>query len=106
MKTDRLEKLEPLLRELRSLDGLVETKPAEFGLNSKPRARFLHFHEQETGLIADLRIGPDNRGSGRGKSRGRVRLPVNDRDEQAELLERVLQCVRSKQAASPPKLGH
>jgi hypothetical protein len=96
MKTDTLEKLEPLLRELRSLDGLIETKAAEFSLKSSPRDPFLHFHEQETGLIADLRIGPDNRGFGRGKSRGRVRLPVNDGGEQAELLELVLECFRSK----------
>jgi hypothetical protein len=96
MKTDTLKRLDPLLRQLRNLDGLVETRPAEFSLKSKPRDPFLHFHEHKDGLIGDLRIGRDSRGSDRGKGRGRVRLLVNDEGEQAELLERVLDCVRPK----------
>ena len=96
MKTRTLETLEPLLRDLRAVDALVEKKPREFCLKSRPAERFLHFHEEEAGLVADLRIGPDDRGSGRVKSRGRVRLPVNDPSEQAELLERVLECFRER----------
>jgi hypothetical protein len=48
--------LEPLLRELRKIDGLVEKKPGTF--YKKSRA-FLHFHEDPTGLYADVRLTDD-----------------------------------------------
>ena len=93
MTTAALDKLEPLLRQLRNIDDLIEVERAVFCLKSKPRQPFLHFHEEQAGLFADLRVGPNTRTSTRTKDHGRVRLPVDDSGEQGELLERVLQCV-------------
>jgi len=47
-----LDRLEPLLTELRTLPGLVERSRGVF--YRKGRA-FLHFHQDPTGLFADLR---------------------------------------------------
>ena len=51
-----LDELEPLLRELRSVEGLVEKKRGTFYRRSRA---FLHFHEDPTGLYADARTGGD-----------------------------------------------
>jgi hypothetical protein len=51
-----LDALEPLLAELRALDGLVEKKRGTFYRRS---AAFLHFHEDAAGLFADLKQGDD-----------------------------------------------
>jgi hypothetical protein len=48
-----LEALDPLLAELRSVDGLDEKKPGVFYRGSKA---FLHFHEDPTGFYADVRL--------------------------------------------------
>jgi hypothetical protein len=53
---DAIAQLEPLLREVRKLDGLTEKKPGTF--YKKSRA-FLHFHEDPTGLYADVRLVDD-----------------------------------------------
>ncbi len=53
---ETLEGLGPLLEELRSVPGLVEKKPGIFYRKSKP---FLHFHEDPSGLHADVRSGAD-----------------------------------------------
>lgn len=50
-----LDALEPLLAQLRGLDGLREKSRGIF--YTKSRA-FLHFHEDPTGLYADIRA-PD-----------------------------------------------
>jgi len=68
MKTPTLHTLEPLLEQLRALDDLIEVRPGMFCLKSKPRQPFLHFHEEETGLFADLRTGPNTRQSARNSS--------------------------------------
>lgn len=47
-----LDRLEPLLAELRALPGLTERSRGVF--YRKGRA-FLHFHEDPTGLFADIR---------------------------------------------------
>ncbi len=47
-----LDQLEPLLKELRVLPGMVEKKRGVFYRKSKA---FLHFHEDPKGLFADLR---------------------------------------------------
>ena len=54
--TETLRKLEPLLRELRSVPGLVERRPGIFYRKSKA---FLHFHEDPSGLHADVRFGEE-----------------------------------------------
>ncbi|HLW45361.1 MAG TPA: hypothetical protein VKR78_04030 [Acidimicrobiales bacterium] len=53
---DALDELEPLLEELRRIPGLVERSRGVF--YSRSRA-FLHFHEDPTGLYADVRVGDD-----------------------------------------------
>ncbi len=47
-----LDRLEPLLAEVRTLPGLVEKGRGVFYRRSKA---FLHFHEDPAGLFADLR---------------------------------------------------
>jgi hypothetical protein len=51
-----LDALEPLLRRLRILDGLIEKRRGIFYRGS---VAFLHFHEDPAGLFADLRVGSD-----------------------------------------------
>jgi len=48
-----LDELDDLLLELRHVDGLKETKRGVFSRGSRA---FLHFHEDPTGLYADVRI--------------------------------------------------
>lgn len=47
-----LDGLEPLLAEIRTLDGLKEKSRGIFYLKSRA---FLHFHEDPKGLFADVR---------------------------------------------------
>lgn len=47
-----LDRLEPLIAELRTLRGMIEKKRGVFYRKSKA---FLHFHEDPAGLFADLR---------------------------------------------------
>ncbi len=51
-----LDQLEPLLEDLRSVSGLVEKRRGIFYRRSKA---FLHFHEDPSGLYADVRVGED-----------------------------------------------
>jgi hypothetical protein len=51
-----LDELEPLLRELRRVPGLVEKKRGVFYRRSRA---FLHFHEDVSGLHADVRLTDD-----------------------------------------------
>ena len=51
-----LDRLEPLLGELRDLDGLKERKRGNFQLRSRA---FLHFHEHGQALFADVRLDED-----------------------------------------------
>jgi hypothetical protein len=53
---EALDQLEDLLEELRSVAGLVEKKRGVFYRKSKA---FLHFHEDPSGLHADVRFGAD-----------------------------------------------
>ncbi len=52
-----LDALEPLLARLRDMGRLQERRRGVFYLNSRP---FLHFHEDPSGLYADIR-DPDKR---------------------------------------------
>lgn len=47
-----LDALEPLLAQIRTLDGLKEKSRGVFYLKSRA---FLHFHEDPKGLFADVR---------------------------------------------------
>ena len=51
-----LDLIEPLLREIRACEGLVERKRGIWHRNSRA---FLHFHEDLDGMFADLRVGAD-----------------------------------------------
>ena len=51
-----LDELESLLVRLRQLDGLTEKKRGLFYRRSKA---FLHFHEDPSGLHADVRLSTD-----------------------------------------------
>ncbi|MFZ5670431.1 MAG: hypothetical protein ACOY4K_13135 [Pseudomonadota bacterium] len=52
-----LDRLEPLLRRIRDLPGLRETRRGVFYRGGRA---FLHFHEDPAGLFADIRVsGPD-----------------------------------------------
>ena len=80
---DTLAHLAPLLAALRGLPGLAERRPGCFYRRGQA---FLHFHDDATGLFADVRLaGPDF-----------TRLAVTDAAGQAALLHRV------QQALTPP----
>jgi hypothetical protein len=49
-----LDDLDPVLTALREIEGLVERKRGVFYRGSKA---FAHFHEDPSGLYADIRIG-------------------------------------------------
>lgn len=69
---DALDRLEPLLADLRALPHLSERKPGVFYRRS---AAALHFHEDPTGLYADLKQAGDW-----------VRYPVRSEGERIRLL--------------------
>jgi len=69
---DALDALEPVLAQLRAIDGLKEKSRGAFYRGSKA---FLHFHEHPAGFFADLKKGADF-----------MRLPVNNRTEIAALI--------------------
>lgn len=52
-----LDALEPLLARVRALPGLKEKARGTFYRSSRA---FLHFHEDPTGLFADLRLEGDD----------------------------------------------
>jgi hypothetical protein len=66
-------RIEALLLELGAIEGLVEKRPGVFYRKS---AAFLHFHEDPSGIFADLRIGGEWR-----------RLPVNTAAERRRLVQ-------------------
>jgi hypothetical protein len=70
-----LDALEPLLVELRAIEGLKEKSRGTFYRSSKA---FLHFHEDPRGFFADLRAGAEFE-----------RFRVTTEDEQQALLQMV-----------------
>lgn len=75
-----LKLIDPLLRALRKRSVLVEKNPGTFYLKSKA---FLHFHEDPTGMFADLKEA----------DRGFNRYRVTTRIEQKKFLARVDRCL-------------
>jgi hypothetical protein len=55
-RAEALDGLEPFLERLRTVPGLVEKKRGVFYVRSRA---FLHFHEDPSGLHADVRLGPE-----------------------------------------------
>ena len=82
-----LDCLEPLLEAIRKTPGLKETRRGIFYRRSRA---FLHFHEDATGLYADLRAGGDF-----------VRWPVNTEAERTRLLVEVAAAASRKPSLSP-----
>jgi hypothetical protein len=72
---DGLDQVEPLLQELRALPGLVERKRGVFYRKSKA---FLHFHEDPSGLHADVKLTEDFE-----------RFRVETEEERSALLARI-----------------
>ena len=75
MKRATLDRIAPLLDVLRAHPALSEVRPTEFELDGR---EFLHFHDDQGGVVADVRL-----------AEGRVSMPVSSSAEQAELLERI-----------------
>lgn len=67
-----LDALEPVLVQLRGMEGLKEKSRGTFYRKSKA---FLHFHDDPAGIFADVKLGANF-----------VRLPVNTRAEIAALI--------------------
>lgn len=74
-----LERIETLLEALRSREALREPRPGVFTLRSRA---FLHFHDDEAGVFADVKLGDEF-----------VRMRVSDAGEQADLLDRIDECL-------------
>jgi hypothetical protein len=55
-RSNALDEIEALLAEIRAVPGLVERTRGVFYRRSKP---FLHFHEDPSGLHADIRTGDE-----------------------------------------------
>ena len=70
-----LDELEPFLGRLRAVPGLVEKTRGVFYVRSKA---FLHFHEDPSGLHADVRLGSEF-----------SRFRVETAEERDALLERI-----------------
>jgi len=79
-----LARIEPLLEDLRARSALREKSPGVFYLKSRA---FLHFHDDPGGVFADVRL-----------AEGFVRMPVTSRAEQADLLERIDDCLSSAES--------
>lgn len=69
------ERIATLLDALRKIPQLRETRPGIFHLKSRA---FLHFHDDPSGIFADVRLTDDF-----------VRLPVTTRAQQTVLLKKV-----------------
>lgn len=73
--TDALDRLNPLLIELREIGLLKERSRGVFYYRSKA---FLHFHEDPTGLFADIRFDSSF-----------TRLPVDSPEQSSRLVDLV-----------------
>ena len=70
-----LQRLQPLLRQLREIKGLREMKPGIFYLKG---SAFIHFHDEDGALIADLKKAGGS---------GFDRYPLATPTEQRKLVE-------------------
>ena len=77
-----LDTLEPILEQLRHLDGITERKRGIFYRKSQA---FLHFHEDDAGLFCDVRLARDA---------DFERFPVTTFRQQQDVLKRVMQALR------------
>jgi len=78
---DALDRLEPILDEIRRLGGLKEKKRGAF---YRGASGFLHFHEDPAGFFADLKVGGDF-----------VRFPINSKPQTQTFLRRARAALNS-----------
>ena len=76
-----LDELEPILREIRKIEGLTEKKRGTFYCRGNA---MLHFHEDPAGFFADLKVDGEF-----------VRLPINTKREEAEFIRRAAMALRA-----------
>jgi len=74
-----LARIAPLLDALREREALREKRPGVFYLKSRA---FLHFHDDPSGVFADVRFADEF-----------VRMRVSTPSEQSDLLERIDDCL-------------
>jgi hypothetical protein len=86
-----LDRIAALLADLRARPALRETRPGCFSLKSRS---FLHFHDDPSGIFADVRLAEDF-----------VRMPVTTRSEQADLLERIDACLSTVETRGKDRRG-
>lgn len=82
-----LDELEPLLREIRKLEGLIEKKRGTFYCRG---SAMLHFHEDPAGFFADLKVDGEF-----------TRLTVNTKREEAAFLRRAGAALRAVVSRRP-----
>ena len=82
--------LSSLLAEVRRLDPLVERTTGTFYLKSRP---FLHFHEDPSGIFADVKLDLATF----------TRVRITSPKEQAALLVQIRQCLPPMAARQPSK---
>jgi hypothetical protein len=78
--------ISPLLEQLRARPALREKRPGVFYRRSRA---FLHFHDDPSGTFADVRLADEF-----------VRLPVTSSSQQADLLDRIDDCLSSIESRS------
>ncbi len=84
---DALDRLEPILEEIRRLGGLKEKKRGVFYRSS---SAFLHFHADPAGFFADLKIDGDF-----------ARFPVNSKTQTQAFLRRAAAALNSAKSGRP-----
>jgi hypothetical protein len=78
-------RIQPLLEQLRARAVLREPRPGVFpGVFELKSRAFLHFHDDPSGVFADVRL-----------AEGFVRMPVTSSSEQSDFLERIDECLSS-----------
>jgi len=70
-----MDSIQPVLLELRQLEGIREKKP---GLFYRKSSAFIHFHEDPAGIFADV-----------SRDREWLRLPVNTASERRQFVRLV-----------------
>jgi hypothetical protein len=86
-----LARIQALLEGLRARPVLRERRPGVFELKSRA---FLHFHDDPSGVFADVRLADDF-----------VRMRVTNRSEQADLLERIDECLSTIESRATGRRG-
>jgi len=84
---EALDRLEPILREIRKIEGLIEKKRGTFYCRG---SAMLHFHEDPAGDFADLKIDGEFE-----------RFAVNTQREVAVLLRRAAAAMKSQNPHLP-----